>query len=308
MAFSMNDNFIIANYHYVENPRPDFSGIHPCSVQELERQISFFAKHFSFVSIPELFAAAQRGENKKLCAITFDDGLKDQYDHAATVLKKYNASATFFIITATLQGRVPLAHKIHTMTSYIPMNDVLEKFNIFLSDVFPNLTKYLIPKDRRLTDKRRYDDIISANVKETLMIVPHDVSDAFLTHMVRELGIDERELAKKLFMNVQEIQTLDKEGFFIESHTHNHYALSGADPDVQRNDFDAAEKVFQNMLGRFPKVMAYPYGRPPETDEVLYEYGFTHAVTVESRTVSGADNPLHIPRFDTNDIKIFLDT
>lgn len=306
MIFSTNDNFIIVNYHYVENPQPDFSGIHPCSVQEFERQISFLAKHFSFVSVPELFAAAKRSEQKKLCAITFDDGLKDQYDNAVPILKQHHVGGTFFIITATLQGRVPLAHKIHTITSRVSMNDLLEKFNVFLPDVFPNLTRYLIPRDRRLTDKRRYDDTISANVKETLMTAPRDISDAFLTHMAIELGIDERELAKKLFMNMQEIQTLDKEGFFIESHTHNHYALSGADLDVQRNDVDAAEKVFKNMLGRSPKVMAYPYGRPPETDEVLYEYGFTHAVTVESRTVSDADHPLHIPRFDTNDIKIFL--
>lgn len=308
MAFSPQDNFIIANYHYVENPRPDFSGIHPCSIQEFERQISFLAKHVSFVSVPELFAAAKRDEHKRLCAITFDDGLKDQYDNTIPLLKKYNAGATFFIITSTLQGRVPFAHKIHTITSHVSMNDLLEKFNLFLPDVFPDLTRYLIPKDRRLTEKRRYDDTISANVKETLMTVPNDVSDAFLTHMMRELGIDEQELAKKLFMNVQEIQTLDKEGFFIESHTHNHYALSGAGLDVQHNDFDAAENVFKKMLGRLPKVMAYPYGRPPETNEVLHEYGFTHAVTVESRAVSNADHPLHIPRFDTNDIKIFLDT
>ena len=308
MAFSIQDNFIIANYHYVENSRPDFSGIHPCSVQEFERQISFFAEHFSFVSVPELFAAAQHNENKKCCAITFDDGLKDQYDNAAPVLKKYNASATFFIITATLQGRVPLAHKIHTVTSRIPMNDLREKFNLFLASDFPDFTEYLIPKDRRLTDKRRYDDIISANVKEAFTIIPRKVSDAFLAKCLGELKFDEWELAKKLFMSLQEIQTLDKDGFFIESHTHNHYDLSGAILNVQRDDFDADEKVFKKMVGRSPKIMAYPYGRPPETDEVLHEYGFRHAVTVESRVVSDADNPLRIPRFDTNDIKIFLDT
>lgn len=307
MAFSMKDNFIIVNYHYVENPRSDFSGIHPCSVQEFERQVSFLAKNFSFVSIPELFATAKRNEHKKFCAITFDDGLKDQYDNAVPILKEHHASGTFFIITATLQGRVPLAHKIHTVASRISMDDLREKFNLFLSRDFPDLIRYSIPKDHRLTDKRRYDDVISANVKETLMIVPRKVLDAFFVSVLGKLGIDERELAKKLFMNLQEIQTLDKEGFFIESHTHNHYSLNNESVETLREDIQASNMLLKTIRSRPPTVMSYPHGRSlPETRTVLASHGFTHGVTIERRAIAHTDDYFLIPRFDTNDVRDFL--
>ena len=196
MKFSPDNNFVIVNYHYVEDPQSDFSGIHPCSVREFDHQISFLAGQFSFVSVPELFAAAKRSEHKKLCAITFDDGLKDQYDNAIPILHKHHAGATFFIITGTLQGHVPLAHKIHVIASLILMNDLLEHFNAFLQKVFPSFIRYFIPKDRHLTHKRRHDDMISANVKETLTIIPHAISDAFCVDVLGKLRIDERELAE----------------------------------------------------------------------------------------------------------------
>ncbi len=307
MAFSSEDNFVIVNYHYVENPRVDFSGIYPCAVEEFERQIAFLSQNFSIVSIPELYNAATHGEKKKLCAITFDDGLKDQYDNAIPILKKYNAPATFFIITGTIDGRVPLAHKIHIVSSRVSMDDIAEKFNAFLLQKFPDSATYFIPKDRRITDGRRHDGIISANVKETLTIVPHVISDAFLACMLNECAIDEKELSRKLFMSSREIQALENDGFFVGSHTHVHYALSTVDADVQRGDFHASKKVFKDILGRSPTIMAYPYGRWPEMDTILHEYGFTHGVTVEPQAVSNTDIPLRIPRFDTKDVKIFLD-
>src|SRR3989344_6899340 len=98
MPFSLSDKQIIVNYHYVEDPRSDAAGLHPCPVDEFERQVAFLSNNFRIVSIPEIFEAAQRDSPDRLCAITFDDGLKDQFTHAVPILKKHQAPATFFII------------------------------------------------------------------------------------------------------------------------------------------------------------------------------------------------------------------
>ncbi len=307
MIFFLGDDHIIVNYHYVEDPRFDFSGIVPCGVKEFERQISFLASHYCFGSVPEVFAAAQKGHTKKLCAITFDDGLKDQYLNAVPILKKYKAIATLFIITGTLEGRVPLAHAIHIAASRIPMSMIREKFNGFLQKEFAHLARnFFIPADGRLTEKWHRDDTITANVKYTLTVAPKELSSTFLNSLLVELAINERELAQELFMNVKEIQTLAHDQFFIESHTHNHSALDTLDEEAQRKDFHAADSIFKNLLGRSPEVIAYPYGRVPKTNVVLGEYGLRYGVTVESRAVEKGDAMLRIPRFDTNDIKRWL--
>lgn len=308
MPFSLNNTHVVVNYHYVEDPRLDAGGIYPCSVAEFERQIAFLSRYFHFVSVPEVYEAAQNKRTEKLCAITFDDGLKDQFINAVPVLHTYRVPATFFIITSTFAGHTPAAHKLHAIASSVNMEDLLDKFNAFLSAYFPEyIDRFFIPKDRRLTQGRRHDNTICANVKETLTIVPRALSDGFLDYVLKEIGMDELTLSKKLFMDIQEIRSLDADGFVIESHSHDHDALSILEEDRQRKDLGATQDVFHNILGRPPAIIAYPYGRWPVTDTVLNEYGLKYAVTVEPREVSDTDHHLRIPRFDTNDIKFFLD-
>lgn len=311
MEFSPEQNFVIINYHYVENPRADAPGIYPCSVNEFERQVAFLSRHFSIVSVPDLFEAAQRNENKKLCAITFDDGLKDQYEHAVPVLKTYHATAAFFIITGTFAGMLPLAYKIHILLSRMPIHQVAAMVNKFLSDSFPLLAdQYRIPSDRRLVpDRRLHEDTLSANVKETLIMIPRDVRNAFFD-MALKVGqhTNEKEICNMLFMNEKEIAGLERDGFTIGSHTHQHESLEHKDETFLRDEIRASTDIFSRFLGTQPTIISYPHGRSNKTTwRVLAESGFTYGATIERRGLNEHDTPFLIPRFDTMDVKVFLD-
>ena len=310
MAFSPDNTHIAVNYHYVEDPRPGAGGIHPCSRAEFERQIRFLADQFRFVSLPEVHDAAKRGSSEKLCAITFDDGLQDQWANGLPVLKQYGAVATFFIITGTLEGKMPSAHKVHLISSRISMPTLVEKFNLFISHAFPHLARtYYIPSDHFLNAKRRHDEITAANFKEMVNnIAPRSVSDAFLFQMLKELDMKEEDECRKLFMNLDQICALPDAGFFVESHTHNHYSLDREPREVLREDFRATADTFRRIFGAPPGCIAYPYGRAPIDHSLLAEFGMSHGVTVESRPIIAGDDPLLIPRFDTNDIRKFFDT
>ena len=125
MAFSLNDKHIIVMYHYVEDPRPNRGGIFPCSVEEFERQIAFLSGQYRIASVLDAYRAAQSESSERLCAITFDDGLKDQYVYARPILEKYNAPASFFIITGTLEGSMPFTHKMHTALSRVSADELV---------------------------------------------------------------------------------------------------------------------------------------------------------------------------------------
>lgn len=310
MEFSPLDNFVIVNYHYVENPRPDFPSIFPCSIKEFERQVAFLSQNFSVVSVPELFVAAKHNENKKLCAITFDDGLQDQYEHAVPLLKKYHATATFFIITGTLERILPLAYKIHILTSRMAMEEVAALFNTFLADsFFEAKEQYWIPSNRRISNRRLHEDMLSANVKETLMMIPPDMRMMFFDLTLKgKLKIDEAQLCRDLFMDEEKIATLEYQGFTIGSHTHHHESLEHKNTVFLKNEVAASINVFSRFLKKQPTIMSYPHGRSNEaTWNVLAESGFTHGVTIERRGVNKQDKPFLIPRFDTMDVKVFLD-
>lgn len=310
MPFSSAAKFIIVNYHYIEDPRPDRAGIHPCSVSEFERQVDYLVKNYTITSVPELFRAAQEGSDGSHAAVTFDDGLRDQLEYAIPVLRNHDATATFFFITGTLEGFVPLAHKIHLLSSRMSMAEIARVFNAFLKKSFPSVSEsYYIPNDRRLTDRRLHEDIISANVKETLIIIPKELRDSFFhTGAPRILGEDEGAIARRLFMNGDEMRELERTGFAIGSHTHYHESLERQDAVAFRGDTAKAREVFSRYLGEAPTVISYPHGRSNEaTRRVLERSGFTHGVTIERRGVAAGDDPFAIPRFDTTDLKVFLD-
>lgn len=304
MNFSPDQKKLIVNYHYVEDLRPDRKGIHPCPVNEFERQISFLSQHFKFVSVPEVCEAAKNDRDGNFCAITFDDGLRDQYENALSILKRYAAKATFFIITATLSGYIPAAHKNHILLSRLSVNELIDAFNDFAaSREHAEYGKYAIPKDRRITERRRYDDTLTANFKETMTLLPQDAKDEFLVWAFESNDLDEKAFSRKLFMNEDEVRELSKKGFFIENHTHQHFSLEHESLESIKKELETSQHILRGLLGYCPRVISYPHGRMNSSAfAVLSEEGFTHGVTIEPRAVDKTDNTFLLPRFDTNDI------
>ena len=86
---------IIVTYHGIDTTgKNPFNGRHT-PLRFFEKQIRFLKKHYTLVPLPEYFK--QVSGEKKLCAITFDDGYLNNMTNALPVLEKYDAPTTFFI-------------------------------------------------------------------------------------------------------------------------------------------------------------------------------------------------------------------
>ena len=307
MAFSLSDRHHIVNYHYVEDPRPDFRGIHPVPPERFEREVAFMRSHGRIATVPEVAAAARAGGEETLFAITFDDGLEDQYQNAVPILRKHGAPATFFIITKTLDGKLPQTHKIHLLLSRSSVEELIDAANGFFAA--HGLERYHIPKDRRVTDKRKLrDDIPTANFKETVNVLRGDEQERLLSFLVAALTLDEPALARELFMDREDIKNLADSGFEVGSHTHNHYALDLEPREIIESEIDAAHRILAAITGKEPSIFCGPHGGSSElVREVIALRGYTHAVTIGRRAVSADDDPLLLPRHDTNDLRDFME-
>lgn len=133
------DKHIIINYHYIDNARYDRRGIHPCPINEFERQVIFLKKIFTVTTIENVFSAACRKLPEKMCALTFDDGLRDNYINAIPILKKHKLTATFFPITRTFEDFLPATHKIHILLSLQNADALIDIFNTFIRSSFPKI-------------------------------------------------------------------------------------------------------------------------------------------------------------------------
>ena len=301
---SSKDRHIIVDYHYVEDPKPDWGGIHPCSVDEFERQISFLSKNFEIVSVGQVFDFVQKESKGKSCAVTFDDGLKGQYDNAVPILNKYKIKAIFFPITSTFEDRLPATHKIHVLLSHTSSLELIDIFHKFIGEFYPDLEAgYFIPADRRLFERRRHEDIATANFKETMIGLADDVRGRFLRYCFKTMRLDEKKLSRQIFMNQDQIIDLCGQDMEIGSHSHGHYSMAVASGEFLKKDIKLSKDILHRISGQEPTVFSYSHGHYSDHGSViLREMGFKHAVTIEPRAVSKNDNPLLLPRYDANDI------
>jgi peptidoglycan/xylan/chitin deacetylase (PgdA/CDA1 family) len=70
------------------------------NVEMFERHCRFFARHFRVVRLAAIVEKLERGlPFRRELAITFDDGYRDNFEHAAPVLEKLGLPATFFVVT-----------------------------------------------------------------------------------------------------------------------------------------------------------------------------------------------------------------
>ena len=81
------DRSIIVMYHGIDTSgKNPFNGRHT-PVHFFEKQIRFLRKHYKIVPLKEYFE--QPATEKKLCAITFDDGYVNNLTNALPVLEKF---------------------------------------------------------------------------------------------------------------------------------------------------------------------------------------------------------------------------
>jgi peptidoglycan/xylan/chitin deacetylase (PgdA/CDA1 family) len=304
--FSRSDNYIIINYHYIRNHSDKLRGINSCSIKEFDRQIRFLSENFKIVSIPDVFKSVVEKINGKFCAISFDDCFKDIYTNAFPVLKKYNVTASIFLISSVLEGKLPSANKLHILLSKFSASELIDKFNNLFSG------KRFIPKNRRIYKKKRLDDdILTANLKETLILIPPNLKDNFINSVFDDLNLDESEIIKDFFMSIEEIRKLCDFGFILGNHSYSHNNLSSLKVLDIEEDIKKSKRIMRDFFGGIggSDIFSYPSGRwNKKVLGILSKEKFKYGLTIHEKPISYKDNPLLIPRYDTNNLRDFLDT
>ena len=92
---------LAVNFHYISETCFEYPGIHPVSPESFERQLDLLGRDFQFVGLDDLEAHLNRKRilPVRSCLITFDDGLREQYEIAWSILRRKGIPAAFFVNT-----------------------------------------------------------------------------------------------------------------------------------------------------------------------------------------------------------------
>lgn len=293
----------VCNYHYIREKYnakyPSIFGVVP---GEFKKQILLLRNEGDFIQpnemIRNLNAVLESKDNYFL--ITFDDGLKEQFDYAIPILDELEIPAVFFANSINFENKkVSTVHKIHLLRSIIKPRSFL---NIIKNSKIVNFSESEKNKAQIIY---RYDDLQGAELKYLLNFKLSFKQQEKVIGELFDDHFEESTVLRELYMDTENILILAQRGY-LGSHTHSHYPIGLLNMDDVKFKLENSKSYFEKLTNSKIEMVAYPYGtREACTDEVAviaktvgYKVGFT---TKRGSNEDGV-NHLLLNRFDCNDL------
>ncbi|MFN9519988.1 MAG: polysaccharide deacetylase family protein, partial [Bacteroidota bacterium] len=110
----------VVNYHYIrKNYHPEKKGIIGIKPEHFIQQLKTLSQ-IGYIIRPRELTSNIIASDKKYILITFDDGLREQYENALPILDSLKYEAMFFVNTSGIKfGIVQNVHKIHLIRDSI---------------------------------------------------------------------------------------------------------------------------------------------------------------------------------------------
>ena len=298
------------NFHYI---RPDFnfpfSGIHGISPKRFKEQLTILSKQGEFVSQQQITKAIC-GEGtlpSKSIAITFDDGLKEQYDYALPVLESMGIPATFYFNSINASdGVISPIHKSHYIRANNSALEVIEKvqniarslgFEQFDLDELSHKAKKVYP----------YDEESDACLKYYLnRDLPSTLSSEIMVRLWKDLvDKDETQLASEWYMDTNQITSLGKKGM-LGSHGHEHLSMAQQSHPDRENQIRRTFNFLRELeINTSCQSFSFPYGSKDSCcssiKPILSKYDLRFSWTMERAVNTDLNDPFFLARISCSD-------
>jgi peptidoglycan/xylan/chitin deacetylase (PgdA/CDA1 family) len=268
--------FQILAYHRVV-PEADPFAIGVVTRAQFAAQLSVLSSCFRVVSLDRLIEELDAGGPAPgTVCITFDDGYRDNHDHALPLLRQYGLSATCFLSTGFIGTRRAPWHDV-----------VLQAFKGSRRDRF-DFPPAGIANEKMEGPAGRA--AVAMRVLPWLKRHGPRERDALIADIVQACGAPP-EPEERLMLNWDEVRALTAGGFTIGAHTVNHPILSKLSAEEMEAEVAGSRDAIEAQLRIPVRHFAYPNGQPGDFDDrtiaMVRKLGFASAVT----TLPGVNEP-----------------
>jgi peptidoglycan/xylan/chitin deacetylase (PgdA/CDA1 family) len=288
----------ILTLHHVRPPRPD--RFQPNRLLEvtprfLARVVKLLRRsRVDVISLDEMHRRmTERDFGRRFVCLTFDDGYRDNLEHAYPILKDADMPFAVYVPTGFPDRLGELW--------WLALEAVIakrERIGLVIAGENRTFACETLAEKRAL-----YDELYWwLRARET---------EAEMRAIVRDLAaryqVDIAAFCKDLCMSWQEIALLARDPLVtIGAHTVNHLMLAKLSEKTVRAEMDLSRTVIEAALGARPAHLSYPYGDPgsagPREFAIAAELGFKTAVTTRPGVVfrSHAEHLTALPRISLN--------
>ena len=223
--------------------------------ETLAMHVRVLQKHFQLVHLDDWVSAVSQHKAipKNACAITFDDGWLDNYEHAYPVLAKLQCPATIYLVSDL----------VGTRYEFWPnrLSELLVSNDASLRQVFPEWLVDLADREELLRHSmpqnyiERVDAVVSA--------CKHRCSDAEMIDLLD--GVAARHLpaaSDRNLINWSEAKAMTRDDLVrFGSHSRRHTRLTEQlDGEIARDEVVNSADVIEKHLGKRPATFCYPNG------------------------------------------------
>jgi peptidoglycan/xylan/chitin deacetylase (PgdA/CDA1 family) len=220
--------------------------------------------------------------------LTFDDGYRDNAEHALPVLKRHNAPFTVFATTGFADATAPLW--------WTDLEDVVVKGQ-----------PITVAGQRYYLSNMRERSAAFKAIYNSLREQPGSVLQDTIAELAREAGMQTLARTRALCLNWDGLRQLSAEPLCtIGAHTLTHPLLAMLDPDAARHQMLHSKTRLERELQCAVTHVAYPVGdhvaAGPREFKMASELGFATGVTTRPGVVF-ADHAAHVhalPRLSVN--------
>jgi len=316
----MTQTITVVMYHYVRDlPNTKYPEIKGLLTNDFKGQLDYLKKYYTFITIEDCISRIHYDCElpANACLLTFDDGYIDHYMTVFPILNEKKIQGSFFPpAKAILYDEVLDVNKIHFILAFS-----YNKIDKLLKDIYSCLDKYRLKYNlknnsyyySKLAIKDRFDVAEVIFVKRLLQVELEGklrkliVDELFKNYVTK----DEKSFSRELYMDLDQIKCMVRNGMYVGSHGFNHSWLNMLQYDEQENEIDQSLR-FLNLVNAPTKnwVMCYPYGLYNDSlIEIIKKKGcslaFTTKVDLSNLTKK---NAYTLERLDTTDLPYTLNS
>lgn len=282
---------VILRYHSVGEPEavgryldPGLSVSPECFREHLE----VLRRHCRVVGPEEMTRRLSGRDDGPLAVwITFDDGYRDNHDHATALLADAGLTATFYITTGPLNSDRGLwISELWRLVPRLPAGA-----STGLPDDFPRQ----VPED---SEGRR---LLRRRVTRWFAGMTADEREGWLDHLARLAGVPRGEGLEQSFLTPELLRRMQAAGMTIGAHSRSHPHLDHLDPTHHAEEVLGSKEDLEQILGAEVPDFAYPNpsggGRFGEQARAsVAAAGFRTAVTSTPGPLGPETDRLRLPR------------
>lgn len=273
--FLRTPRILVLTYHRVLPPgHPDRKTEQPgmyVSPETLDMHLRVLRQYFAIVQLDDWIKGAAAGASlpRLSCALTFDDGWRDNFEHAFPVLRRHGAPATVFLVSSFLG----------TTAQFWPDRLRSLLLNLAPDEPLPGKLGSLLAAVRaRAGQNGRW----TADDLDTAITAAKELDDATICEFLDAQAGPGAAPAPRRLLDADEVAEMASSGLIrFGSHTRTHHrCLAGSSDDTLRDEIVNSRAEIARYSGMPVDIFCYPNGAvTPRALAIVREHYLAAVVT-----------------------------